>query len=156
MSFNIYFPKKFPRSYRIGAKLEDGLRLLCLQLLPTGDRFPPRLTLMMTLTLTMRIITTLARRKRRAEKWISLSLSALLKIVEAKDKMGSVRRRRTLELPFNSDYDDDDGDDDDDDEEEREKKRWSREVGLSAMNILLTPGNTGQEYLEILEGGSRR
>ena len=38
----------------------------------------------------------------------------------------------------------------------REKKRWSREVGLSAMNILLTPGNTGQEYLEILEGGSRR
>ena len=28
----------------------------------------------------------------------------------------------------------------------REKKRWSREVGLSAMNILLTPGNTGQEY----------
>ena len=28
----------------------------------------------------------------------------------------------------------------------REKKRWPREVGLSAMNILLTPGNTGQEY----------
>ena len=36
------------------------------------------------------------------------------------------------------------------------KRRWAREVGLSAMNILLTPGNTGQEYLEILEGGSRR
>ena len=88
-------------SYRISAKLEDGLRLLCLQLLPTGDRFPQRLTLMMMLTLTMRMVTTLARRKSRAEKWISLSLSALLKIVEAKDKMGSVRRRRTLELPFN-------------------------------------------------------
>ena len=53
------------------------------------------------MTLRMRMVTTLVRRKSRAEKWISLSLSALLKIVEAKDKMGSVRRRRTLELPFN-------------------------------------------------------
>ena len=40
-------------------------------------------------------------------------------------------------------------------------KRGKNEMGegegeLSAMNILLTPGNTGQEYLEMLEGGSRR